>query len=51
MTRHLSFRSGNPALNKNTFKVSVMIDLSDYLDHKSFNNLDKLFNAKYRKYF
>ena len=37
-------------INKNTFKVSVMIDLSDYLDHKSFNNLDKLFNAKYRKY-
>ena len=37
-------------INKNTFKVSVMIDLSDYLDHKNLNNLDKLFNAEYTKY-
>ena len=37
-------------INKNAFKVSVMIDLSDYLDHKNYNNLDKLFNAEYRKY-
>ena len=37
-------------INKNNFKVSVMIDLSDYLDDKNYKNLDKLFNSEYRKY-
>lgn len=37
-------------INKNSFKVSVMIDLSDYLDDKNYKNLDKLFNDEYRKY-